>query len=50
MAPLASVSDRGVKYLKELKGLTSLDLLFTKVTEQGVRELKDALPNCRIAH
>jgi hypothetical protein len=26
----------------------TLDLIFTKVTENGFRELQDALPNCQI--
>jgi len=37
--------------LEHLKGLGNLRFLFlvqTKVTAEGVKELKGALPNCRI--
>jgi hypothetical protein len=44
------VTDAGLKELKELKQLQSLDLRYTKVTEAGVKDLQDALPECRIVH
>jgi hypothetical protein len=42
------VTDEGLKELKELKQLTILSLTDTKVTDAGVKLLRDALPNCGI--
>ena len=42
-----------VNTCEHLKGLTqpkTLDLRATKVTEEGVKRLQQALPNCRIRH
>ena len=43
------VSDKGLKELASFKTLTTLNLIYTfRVTEKGVAELRQALPNCRI--
>lgn len=42
------VSDRSVATLKHLRALRTLNLRNTKVTPQGVDELRRALPACRI--
>ena len=42
------VTDVGLKRLKGLIKLRRLDLHNTKVTDEGVRELQAALPNCEI--
>ena len=42
------ITDTGLKEVAKLKQLTTLRLLFTKVTKAGVAELKKALPNCLI--
>jgi hypothetical protein len=44
----AGVSDEGLPYLKRLTKLTRLDLRRTGITPQGIRELQQALPNCKI--
>jgi hypothetical protein len=38
-----------MKELKELKSLTSLWLFGTQVTDDGVKVLKEALPECNVA-
>jgi hypothetical protein len=44
------ITDAGLANLKELKGLTSLDLRFTKqITDAGLKELRKALPKCEIS-
>jgi hypothetical protein len=43
------VTDAGLKELKELKQLTTLDLEGTQVTDAGLKELKEALPKCKIS-
>ena len=42
------VSDAGLEHLKGLVGLLSLDLSGTHVTDEGVKKLQEALPNCEI--
>jgi internalin A len=42
------VTDAGLKDLKELKNLTTLYLINTKVTDAGVAELQKTLPKCKI--
>ncbi len=42
------VTDRGLKELKELNNLVTLELAGTKVTDEGIMELQAALPNCKI--
>ena len=44
------VSDAGLEHLKELKGLTILNLEKTKVTAKGLEALHAALPKCKIVH
>jgi hypothetical protein len=41
----SSVSDAGLAHLKGLAGLSILTLLRTQVTDAGVKELRQALPN-----
>ena len=43
-----SVSDAGLAYLKGLSKLQELKLFYIRVSDAGVKELKKALPNCRI--
>jgi hypothetical protein len=43
------VTDAGLKELKELKQLTTLNLRSAKVTDAGVKELQEALPKCKIS-
>ena len=42
------VTDAGLKELKELKQLTTLNLGHTGVTAAGVADLQKALPGCKI--
>ena len=44
------VSDAGLAHLKGLTKLESLLLYSTKVTNAGVKQLQQALPNCKIKH
>ena len=43
-----NITDAGLKHLYGLKGLRGVDLSDTKVTAAGVRDLKQALPECKI--
>ena len=43
----APISDIGLMHLKELKALTVLSLRGTKITEDGVAQLRRSLPNLR---
>ena len=45
---LTKVTDAGLKHLKGLKSLRSLNLQGTKVTDAGVKKLQQALPQCQI--
>ena len=40
----------GLEHLKGLPALISLDLKHTQVTDEGVKKLKQAFPNCEIEH
>jgi hypothetical protein len=42
------VTDAGLKELVNLKQLTKLNLVKTRVTGAGLKELETALPNCKI--
>ncbi len=42
------VTDEGIRCLHEYSGLEEVDLRGTKVSEEGVRRLQEALPNCTI--
>ena len=42
------ITDAGLKELAEVHKLKYLVLIKTKVTKEGVAELKKALPNCKI--
>ena len=42
------VTDAGLEHLKGLSELQSLDIHNTKVTDEGVKKLRQALPNCDI--
>jgi len=42
------VTDKGLKLLTSLKSLNYLELRSTKVTNQGLEDFKEILPNCRI--
>ncbi|TKJ39875.1 hypothetical protein CEE36_10105 [candidate division TA06 bacterium B3_TA06] len=43
-----SITDAGLKHLAKLSGLRTLDLYETEVSEEGVAELREALPECKI--
>jgi len=43
-----AITDADLEHLKSLKSLTNIYLEETKVTQQGVAVLKEALPNCMI--
>lgn len=42
------ISDDGLKHLSGLKNCESLWLRYAQVTEEGVKELQKALPDCEI--
>lgn len=42
------VADVGLEHVKGLTNLQELDLRGTQVTEEGVKKLQEALPNCKI--
>jgi len=44
------IDDDDLQYLKALTDLEELDLTGTQVTDEGVKKLQQALPNCRIIH
>ena len=44
------VTDAGLVHLKGLTKLEVLVLRRTKVTPAGVKQLQQALPNCKITH
>ncbi len=43
-------TDNGLEHLRWLTRLRSLRLCRTRVTQQGVKKLQQALPDCRILH
>jgi len=43
-----AITDAGLKELFGLTSLQSLSLAGTKVTDAGLKELKKALPECKI--
>jgi hypothetical protein len=45
---IAVWSAAGLVHLKELKGLTELNILNTQITDTGLKELRSALPKCEI--
>ena len=42
------ITDAGLVHLQDLTELTQLDLSNTKVTDAGIAELQQSLPNCKI--
>ena len=44
------VTDAGLVHLKGLTQLQTLGLSFTKVIDEGIKKLQEALPNCKIEH
>jgi hypothetical protein len=42
------VNDYGLEHLKELTSLEVIQLGGTKVTNDGVKRLQEALPECKI--
>ncbi len=44
------ITDAGLENLKGLNQLTEIDLLKTRVTDEGVNKLQQALPHCQIIH
>lgn len=47
---VTGVTDAGWKHLKGLTNLQALALSRTQVTDDGVKKLQQALPNCKIEH
>ena len=45
----SQITDAGLVHLKGLSSLQTLDLRFTQITDQGIADLKKALPNCKIS-
>lgn len=45
-----SVTDAGLKHLTALSNLRVLDVGYTQVSERGVRDLQENLPECQIVH
>ncbi len=45
-----NVRDRDLEAIKHLTGLRELDIRQTRVSPDGVGDLQEALPNCRIIH
>jgi len=45
---ITTITDDGLEILKKLTNLRRLNLRRTKVTEAGVKDLEQALPNCEI--
>ena len=44
----SQVTDGGLEHLKGLTNFEHVDLYDTHVTEEGIKELQEALPNCKI--
>jgi hypothetical protein len=44
----ANVTDKSVATILGFKALKSLDISHTRITEEGVRNIRAALPNCKI--
>ncbi len=44
------ISDRGVEHLNVLTNLRGLILNRTSITDEGARNLRQALPNCKVYH
>jgi hypothetical protein len=44
-----NIPDAWLAHLKELKGLTKLDLGYTGITDAEMKELRSALPKCEIS-
>jgi hypothetical protein len=45
-----AITDEGLNHLEPLRNLRHLYLLNTKVTEEGVRQLREKLPKTVISH
>jgi len=46
---LTQGTDAGLVHLKDLTNLEKL-WLSTQITDEGVRKIQEALPNCKIIH
>jgi hypothetical protein len=46
----AQVTDAGLEHIKGLTRLRNLSLKDTRVSDEGVKELQEALPNCEISY
>ena len=42
------MTDTALKQLRSLKKLKQIDLSFTQVSEEGIEELKQAIPNLQV--
>jgi len=46
----ATITDADLEDLEDVKNLVYVELRDTKVTDEGVKRLQKALPNCKIRH
>jgi len=46
----SQITDGGLVHLEDLPKLESLFVFQTQVTDEGVKKLQQALPNCKVHH
>jgi len=46
----APITDKSVGYLLRLKNLRALDIRGTKISKEGVQQLKEGLPSCKVEY
>ena len=44
------ITDAGLEHLKGMTSLRGVELMRTSVTDEGVKRLQEALPDCEIIH
>jgi hypothetical protein len=45
-----NITDESISILSQLTSLRRLDISGTKITEEGIRKLQAALPDCQITN